>query len=656
MPARVGWDLAIILALLVGLCLPGGAGRAQVAPPSAPPAGDAPVESDAASPAGSTAEAAAEPDEPSAASGASGAPAESAASAAPAASSAGTPASGTAATAGEPPLGDDLVLRQQQVVARFRHFEEVLLRLAELTAAEDPDRAALLRKTVAASKERLVALQLENLVDLLEREQLARAVAQQAELVDDLVALLDLLLSEDRAKRREAEKEELKQFIREVNRLIKDQRGLHAQTEGQGSTPRLADAQDRLADKTGDLAGRVGRSAAGEAGEGGQGDDSGQAEDDSADRPSDDRPGDEQSPEGDDAGRGPGGDAEQGDSAPDSSAPDSEGRPGDTEKSFEPQDSAPQPSEGGEGQPGDSTPGEGSPQDQPPSGGESGQPGQSGQPSESAPGRETAQRRLEAAQQRMREAEQKLREAQRDDAAEKQAEALRELETAKAELEEILRQLREEEIQRMLAMLEARFRQMLKMQVAVYEGTLRLDNVPEDQRTRGTQIEAGRLSRQQRDILSEADKALALLHEEGSAVAFPEAVGQMRDDMEQVALWLAEVKVGQLTQTVEEDIIAALEEMIVALEKAQDELEQKQQQPPPEGGEPQDPPLIDQLAELKMIRSLQMRVNRRTQRYAELIDGEQAVEDDLLAALRELAARQDSIHRVTRDIVVGKNR
>jgi hypothetical protein len=56
-----------------------------------------------------------------------------------------------------------------------------------------------------------------------------------------------------------------------------------------------------------------------------------------------------------------------------------------------------------------------------------------------------------------------------------------------------------------------------------------------------------------------------------------------------------------------------------------------------------------------MIRSLQMRVNRRTQRYSDLIDGEQAEVPELLEALSQLAERQDRIYRATRDIVTGKN-
>jgi hypothetical protein len=83
-------------------------------------------------------------------------------------------------------------------------------------------------------------------------------------------------------------------------------------------------------------------------------------------------------------------------------------------------------------------------------------------------------------------------------------------------------------------------------------------------------------------------------------------------------------------------------------------MEQQQGEPQPPG-EPQDQPLIDALAELRMIRSLQMRVNKRTERYSKLIDGEQADDADLLEALRQLAEREAKIFRATKDIAVGKN-
>jgi hypothetical protein len=257
----------------------------------------------------------------------------------------------------------------------------------------------------------------------------------------------------------------------------------------------------------------------------------------------------------------------------------------------------------------------------------------------------------------MQEAQQKLEEAQREGAVEKQEEALRELELAKAELEEILRQLREEEILRMLAQLEARFVKMLQLQREVYDGTLRLDKVPRDQRSHNHEIEASRLSGKEIQIIIECDKVLLLLREDGTAVAFPEAVQQMREDMQQVELRLAQTKVGKITQGIEEDIIAALEEMIEALKKAQEEAEDKKSKPnQPSPSRPQDPSLIDTLAELKMIRALQMRVNSRTERYSKLIEGEQAENAELVEAIRRLAEREERIHRVTRDLEMGRNR
>ena len=83
--------------------------------------------------------------------------------------------------------------------------------------------------------------------------------------------------------------------------------------------------------------------------------------------------------------------------------------------------------------------------------------------------------------------------------------------------------------------------------------------------------------------------------------------------------------------------------------------DQKPGHPGQSGGE-QEMPLVDTIAELKMIRAMQMRVNNRTQRYTELTKSEQASEPQILKALEELAERESRIHRITRDIVVGRNR
>ena len=271
------------------------------------------------------------------------------------------------------------------------------------------------------------------------------------------------------------------------------------------------------------------------------------------------------------------------------------------------------------------------------------------QPQEPA---DRAAKKLREAQQRMEEATKKIEESIRKGATEQQLQAIKDLELAKAELERILRQLREEELERTLTQLAARFRKMLELQTAVYDGTVKLDHVPEAQRTHDHEIESARLSRQESQIVDEVDKALLLLHEDGSSVAFPEAIEQMRDDMRQVTDRLAALKVEKVTQGIEKDIIAALEETIAAFEQSRKDLEKKKTPPgqQPSAGQPDDMSLVEKIAELKMIRSLQMRINNRTKTYGEMIQGDQAETPDLLKALDGLADRQQRVYKAAADL------
>ena len=156
---------------------------------------------------------------------------------------------------------------------------------------------------------------------------------------------------------------------------------------------------------------------------------------------------------------------------------------------------------------------------------------------------------------------------------------------------------------------------------------------------------------------------LTVLREEASSVAFPESVQMMSEDIEIVVERLAGSQVGSITQGVEKDILESLREMIEALQKAQEDQKQQQQSPSPSMAN-QDPgsrPLVDQIAELKMIKALQLRVNRRTDRYAKLLDDTddpvgQAREADLIDGLERLSEREQRIHKVTRDVVTGKNK
>jgi hypothetical protein len=452
----------------------------------------------------------------------------------------GNPRSGNAAA--EKLAGD-----QRRLADQYRDLEKVLLRLRDFSRSSDPQRAVLVEKALKESGQRRVEEQFEDIVQLLQKDQLSRAMEGQSKVEQDLKAILDLLQSENRAKHIESEKARLRKYLQRVARLIREQKDLQGRTTGRGNPKPLSEEQGQLADKARGL---------------------------SNDLPT----GQENKAEG----------------------------------------------------------------------------------PEKSPGKEDNEKnplrnRLESARQRMEEARKRLDEAKRKDAAEEQEKAIRELERAKADLEEILRQLREEETKRILAMLEGRFRKMLQAEREVYEGTLRLDRVAVADRSHNEEIEAARLGGKQAEIVVEVDKALMVLREEGSAVALPEAVQQVRDDMQQVAHRLAGAKVDRITQAIERDVIAALEEILEAVNKAQKDADAKKKPRASRSGEPQEPPLVDTLAELKMIRALQIRVNRRTERYAKLFEGEQADKADVLDALRRLAEQQSRIYRVTRDMELGKN-
>ncbi|MFO0866338.1 MAG: hypothetical protein U0744_17125 [Gemmataceae bacterium] len=184
---------------------------------------------------------------------------------------------------------------------------------------------------------------------------------------------------------------------------------------------------------------------------------------------------------------------------------------------------------------------------------------------------------------------------------------------------------------------------------------------PNTETTREHKQDALRLSDREGEIVLEASKAIEMLEAEGSAVAFPEVFQQVREDMKSVQRRLGTADVGNLTQEIEKDIIASLKEMIDALKKAKQDLEDKKSPPPGPPGPtppPQDQKLLDQIAELKMIRSMQIRVNTRTTSIARNIaDGkEQATDPNLRRDLNIVAERQERIHEITNRIAKGDNK
>ncbi len=597
-------------------------------------------------------------------------------------------------SAPEPTVADSLALTQEQLADKYQRLEMLMLKMAEVDASENPQRSALLKKAIAQSKSKFIKRNMDDLAKVLHQERYRNAIAGQSGVRNDLKLLLELLENENRTDRIKDEQDRVRQYIRELKRIIRQQKSVQGRTESGEETNRLSDAQQKVARRAENLAKEISdnESPPSDETDGEQGSDSDDADSEAdternqksqQDGDSDSDPSNSQdgSPAEDATEQSGDGDPKSNDSKPEGEDPKSDD---DSDRGEPDGQSEDQPNnENSDGSPSDSKePGdqkaEGKPSDgQSPKDGQQspGQPSQDGQQSPTDSESDSAQqqednfpgkKRIAAAEQKMKQASKKLSEAERKGAIEDQEEARRLLELAQAELEEILRQLREEEVERTLTQLEARFRKMLAMQIAVFDDTQRLVKIPEAKRNKSFQIQSNKVSLAERRIVGEADRAILLLVEEGSSVAFPEATEQMRGDMEQIAKQLSEAKVSPLTVDLEEDVIAALEEMIAALQQAQkDAEERKQQQPQPQqqnqqGGE-EDQPLVNAIEELKMIRALQMRVNKRTDRYATMLnDAEdlvgQATDPEIIESLEQLAEREARIQRITSDIVAGKTR
>lgn len=370
-----------------------------------------------------------------------------------------------------------------------------------------------------------------------------------------------------------------------------------------------------------------------------------------------------------------------------------DGKPGDA-KPAQAKNTGGKPSEG-KGRPdnkGDAKPSDGKPgqqqQQSPPKGGQQGQQGQQGQgkgddqqqqqqqqppPGGDKPDGYPGKQKIHDAIEKMKKAEQEIKRPDNEKAAGEQEKAIKDLEAAKKKLEELLRQLREEEIERVLAQLQMRCERMLAMQIEVRDGTVAVhkdvEARPNKRPDRPDQQTANKLSEREEEIVRECTRAIELLAAEGSAVAFPEVFLQLRDDMQKVAARLRQTDVGPFTQKIENYIIDTLKEMIEALKKARAENGKKPPGQPGPQGQPPDPKLIDILAELKMIRSLQIRINRMTEDYAKEYQGEQAPAPGqvktpeereraamLLREMKGLAERQQKIGQITNDIYRGKNK
>jgi hypothetical protein len=500
---------------------------------------------------------------------------------------------------------EDLTILEERLASQFNTFQSNLLQMAQRlersSKPEDRERAVLLKDAIKKTQELGTPNKFTTLIELLKNNKAislndAKEAMDRSKMVaEDIRTLLAILMSDNRDAQLKSEKERLQRLIKMLDKAIQVQKVARAQNEsGQMDPKSLGKAQDKAKEASRDVA---------------------KAMDPKADDPKSGQP--------------------------------KEGSPKDGQpKDGQSKDGQPKEGQSKGGQPKDGQPkdGEKSPSDQ--------------QPPDALPGKQ----QLQEAQDQQDSARKNIDKNKRDEASQNQDQAVKKMEEVRKRWEELLRQLREEEMERLLAALQVRCERMLAIQIEVFESTVRVEKAveqnPDKKASRTEEQRSLQLADRETEITKQANSALQLLEAEGSAVAFVEAFLQVRDDSQHVSRRLGKADVAVVTQTIEQDIIATLKEMIEALKKAQQDLQnKKQQQQQQNGGSQQgNQNLIDILAELKMIRSMQIRVNNRTTTYGRQYTGEQAAAPEIQKELENLAERQKKIEDVTVSIARGKNR
>ncbi len=243
-------------------------------------------------------------------------------------------------------------------------------------------------------------------------------------------------------------------------------------------------------------------------------------------------------------------------------------------------------------------------------------------PKGGVPGKEDVQK----ASQSMGQASESLSSGEASQASPKQQQALNQLKKGRDEAERTLENLQKALRERLLAYLKERITFMLDKQKRISKNTrslnlaIKVANTSEEGSlnkeltvSRRNQQKAQNLARQESALALVADDIIDILTEDGTTLVFPQLVGAVKNDLQNVAQRLLQVKTQEHTQQIQRDIEASLRDILEAIKQTQ-----KKPAPPNPGKGRQSKsgtgPLLPKSTELKMVLALQKRVNERTKR------------------------------------------
>lgn len=203
-----------------------------------------------------------------------------------------------------------------------------------------------------------------------------------------------------------------------------------------------------------------------------------------------------------------------------------------------------------------------------------------------------------------------------------------------------------------LASLEARFQRMLIAETQIHEGTISLAAIPRNEWLDQYYGRCRELAQQQVELTAECAQTVNLLQEDGTSVSILLAVQDIESDMGSVAGWLQESKVETLTQSVQTDIIESLKQLVETTQQAMQEMkEQNQDQNQQDPNREQESALVELMAEIRMLRNLQLQVNRRTRKVDGLM--QTSSREDMPALqkqVHDLAVRQQRLIETAKEL------
>ena len=231
-----------------------------------------------------------------------------------------------------------------------------------------------------------------------------------------------------------------------------------------------------------------------------------------------------------------------------------------------------------------------------------------------------------------------------------QKDALDEMKKAQEELDERIAELERRSKAEKLAKIEARLdavlteqRQITKQTKEVYRR--RSSQKPHYDREAAQQLSG--LSKAEGGLAEEIESVRKMLGKEGTTVVFPDILGDVKSDLELVQKQLGERKAGVITQATQEEIERTLDELVRSvreeLSKGPGRKKGGGGGPGGGGGKPKKPPLIPPLAELKMLRLQQLRVNQGTRRLNKDIEAKVITADQAKPRQKTLSERQSRV-------------